>query len=823
MNIKKAVIIIVISILVLLFIIGIVILNVLSDLSLVTEEDPFKELNHYRKEITFDLENDTNLSNFQVGLRIDTLSLIRDEKLDFECSSIRFTDSDRETKIPYWIKGGCGEEDTEIWVNIPHISANEKKTIYISYSYKGMESESNAREVFEKSEDYLVGWYYLDRRGKNDEEILNFTNGQEKGNIVGGIYSGHIHPEGITLNEEKDYRNILFHNWRHKSYFEVPSEKLDFNKKKGSIEFLVFPSEELNLADECWGGNCSNRYQRLFIDSNWEMELGIDPQLNLYFYPSQAPEKNYISTDPLDVDQWSHVVVTWNFEEKEANIYVDGNKRSKNIDNLSSYWSEVAQTGDWQFGGTSLDIDSFFSGHIDGIRIYSKDLKEDEVKDAFRYNRRETRYPDIVFGKEEVLRKVDVKDIDAYKLKNLSKTAKISLVDYYVNPYDDYYYDFDSEAMRRSFRSGYGYYNWRWYTDPESEEIMFKIENDKDLDLPIFGGPGHISSYTGATIEFEESFLATHVAFKMNDPELIRDLKIQFLEHRSYEHWTKNNESYFSRLFPSAHACGPYGGYMHIGESKLSLIEEEDGIYWYEINNPIFVTKETQVIQFRYKPNSKYGKFSLSLHDIVFMDKNQQHLRASILESMGYEFDSCNIDGICGGSGKPTDKYRAYFVESTLGFIKFEKDSQKENLNVSFENKGEKPIKFTENTIREIKEEATRWTINNISIRTNNGEEVSMISMEEIEGEVLGKMISPGESLSFSIISLEELNPENLYYISLGTEGETEKSVQTNESTISRWILGDNPYYYPRNHKEDSLLVYRLVVGNDREVSIEEI
>ena len=57
-----------------------------------------------RKEIIFDLKNTEALKDFQISLKLDTLSLIREGKLSLDCGSIKFIDSDGKTEIPYWIK-----------------------------------------------------------------------------------------------------------------------------------------------------------------------------------------------------------------------------------------------------------------------------------------------------------------------------------------------------------------------------------------------------------------------------------------------------------------------------------------------------------------------------------------------------------------------------------------------------------------------------------------------------------------------------------------------------------------------------------------------
>jgi hypothetical protein len=50
-----------------------------------------------------------------------------------DCGDIRFTDSDGQTQLNYWIESGCNTSSTKIWVKVPSIPANSTKTIYVYY------------------------------------------------------------------------------------------------------------------------------------------------------------------------------------------------------------------------------------------------------------------------------------------------------------------------------------------------------------------------------------------------------------------------------------------------------------------------------------------------------------------------------------------------------------------------------------------------------------------------------------------------------------------------------------------------------------------
>jgi hypothetical protein len=74
----------------------------------------------YRKAITIsNIGNPNTLTDYQVLIQIDTASLILGGRMRGDCGDIRFTDSDGQTLLSYWIEGGCNTTSTRIWVKVP--------------------------------------------------------------------------------------------------------------------------------------------------------------------------------------------------------------------------------------------------------------------------------------------------------------------------------------------------------------------------------------------------------------------------------------------------------------------------------------------------------------------------------------------------------------------------------------------------------------------------------------------------------------------------------------------------------------------------------
>lgn len=111
----------------------------------------------YRRPITITENSGNTLSNYQVGITLDTASLISDGKMNSDCSDIRFIDSDNTTELSYWIESGCNSTSTKIWVKIPSIPANSTKTIYMYYGNPSATSQSNGDNVFIFFDDFESG------------------------------------------------------------------------------------------------------------------------------------------------------------------------------------------------------------------------------------------------------------------------------------------------------------------------------------------------------------------------------------------------------------------------------------------------------------------------------------------------------------------------------------------------------------------------------------------------------------------------------------------------------------------------------------------
>ena len=116
----------------------------------------------YRKYINITEQSGNSLSDYQVLITLDTQTLISQGKMRSDCGDIRFTDSDGNTLLNYWLESGCNTANTRLWVKVPSIPASSTKKIYLYYGNATATSASNGNATFILFDDFDTGlgkWY----------------------------------------------------------------------------------------------------------------------------------------------------------------------------------------------------------------------------------------------------------------------------------------------------------------------------------------------------------------------------------------------------------------------------------------------------------------------------------------------------------------------------------------------------------------------------------------------------------------------------------------------------------------------------------------
>jgi hypothetical protein len=116
----------------------------------------------YRKQITIQ-NTSASLENYQINLNVDY-----DGHMQTNFSDLRFVDG--STQLAYWIENYDAGKSAEVWVKIPSIPANDKKTIWMYYSNASatnVESGVTTFDFFDNC-DTLNNWTLVSGNWSND-------------------------------------------------------------------------------------------------------------------------------------------------------------------------------------------------------------------------------------------------------------------------------------------------------------------------------------------------------------------------------------------------------------------------------------------------------------------------------------------------------------------------------------------------------------------------------------------------------------------------------------------------------------------------------
>ncbi len=103
-----------------------------------------------RKAVTIDNTlNPNDLTGYQIQLNVPY-----DSDMNSDFSDLRFTDSDGQTLISYWIESYAPSDSAAVWVKAPAIPASSTETIYMYYGNPSATSESNPDDTFDLFVDF---------------------------------------------------------------------------------------------------------------------------------------------------------------------------------------------------------------------------------------------------------------------------------------------------------------------------------------------------------------------------------------------------------------------------------------------------------------------------------------------------------------------------------------------------------------------------------------------------------------------------------------------------------------------------------------------
>lgn len=742
-------------------------------------------------------------TNHQIVIYLDTETLIQQGKLSFDCSDLYFTDL-QDKIIPYWMeKGECYNEKSVIWLNVPEDVSVNSNPIYVYYSNANITSFSNFNAVFPKDlTPNLVAGFFL---GPN---IMNRDFSGYNNNGSGTSYSDGVNP--------------TFNHWGCGNSEWYPCDQNDFN----SVNFTAPTPKNIDFSSgtiELWVNPYvvkSDNYQKIFFDSNRNIELGLQPSGDLYFYPAQAQSKNYnLIKNALNARKWNHIVVTWDYNNKNSTFYINGKKINNYIENVPKYWTEKTKVGDkWNVGGFA------YAGEIAGLQIYSKAFSEFEVTTAYKMNNQKsfnenlnpnTIGPQIKLGIEKLLAQ---EGSILEPLESTSTLAAIQITDstkfipMYASPQE---------------RGENGNYDSEYIYSPDNKQPSFLLSKTSSSDsyywstqYIVFGQPGHFGNDGAPLLLGNENYLLTYVGMKINDRALIKDFRIQ-LESG----WggcilgDSGNKipllaKWFSGIIPTANACGNRGNQL-LGESKLIYVKEQAGISWFKLESPL-LTRGVNSLQLAYQPNKKTGFLSMELSDMILQDKNKNFIRPRIIEEQYYSDRRCRTSKI------PPIAYLAYLAPEEHGKITLRQDDQSKKIIFDFNNIGPDTITIDDDSIKAIRSSFTHNAgVQKFNIRDAAGSVVYTIPMDVIREDILGKTIEPNKSLSSRQFNIDSLQNGATYFITLESES-AEDIPNQNKRKIIFWVLGSSAYFYPLEKWNDKIL-YKLFIESNGIMKFSEI
>jgi hypothetical protein len=148
----------------------------------------------YRKPITI-TNNGGALENYQILVTLDTSYLISSGKMRSDCADIRFTESDGQILLNYWLdpkahpnaNTECNKQNTAFWIKLPNLPSGTK-TIYLNYGNNGATTLSNPEttmEFYDSFEKGIDSSKWLTYKTSPDSDIVTAaTKSYDGGNSV---------------------------------------------------------------------------------------------------------------------------------------------------------------------------------------------------------------------------------------------------------------------------------------------------------------------------------------------------------------------------------------------------------------------------------------------------------------------------------------------------------------------------------------------------------------------------------------------------------------------------------------------------------------
>jgi hypothetical protein len=727
----------------------------------------------YRRKIVLETKfSEKDFYQHPVLIDINTLQWIRESKLPIDTENIYFTDDDGSTILPHHVAYGYGQKTTRVWVNIPHLKAKHDKSIYIYYSFQAFPSALDSTPPFPKSNS-LIGWYVLDDALSKD--IYDLSGNNNHGGLSRLDFYMYWHM-GEFKNEPTYY--TFFNDWERlynfdndsyaerqygKSlFFSVPTEKHPSIARRGALELWIKPYHIMQ-----------DYTQQIVINDKENFSIGLLHNGGIYLQAGNPNNKIHWDAN-IKQGYWYHIVVNWDFETKNTQLFVYGKEIQKARPSTNFQWQALPELGKLHFGGYHAKNKLLgFSGYLEAIRIYDKTLTQSEVKLAHQLNHRKYYLPKAKIGEKEIAKSNETinKSINFAQIQKLPTNPGIRINTLYTTPlsYFEKRVDIYPSPRRTTGDLINKIWNFDWYQ-------------------PIFGISSHFFSHIGTEVSIDDHYLLQYMGLRVNNPDLIKDMKISFSWYVDYNDLRNQKEynswkvGWLNWLIPIASACAPLYSYKDLGESHLELVNIDNQICWYKLKEPFLVGKSASIMQMEYLTVNQPGVIEIQLKEMVFLDSNQDWQKATLFIEKPKTLDLLN-DHL-------NTMYIANLDETEKGSVELQ-ITEKNDLALCFKNIGQSYISFDDDSYFYIAQNL----LDNIHVKNQQGKLLSKFSLKDLMTINTERMkIPPNYCLRLPLLEHNEIAPNQTYEVYL-LRAENPLTPPKPYKIIS-WIINDNPYEY---------------------------
>jgi len=269
-----------------------------------------------------------------------------------------------------------------LWVKVPNISSVEDTVLYLYYgrtqadnnNYVGDTGSAAAKQVWDSNFKAVL---HLNQTPSGQAgEIKDSTSYANNGTTQGSMNSTDLVDAKIGSGLEFDEIDDLI---------RVPnSTSLSFSKGSGTCELWI------NWANASDGDHqivmtSSNRFTGTPQDG---FEWASQGNGNHFFYPWAGNGNDYnLGPNPFTNGVWHHLVVTYLYATKEVKIYIDAINMSFSTTWVPTFWTQLANTSDWLWGGNPDRPTRYFDGKFDEIRIHSEAKSTAWIKASYESGR----------------------------------------------------------------------------------------------------------------------------------------------------------------------------------------------------------------------------------------------------------------------------------------------------------------------------------------------------------------------------------------------------------------------------------------------------